>query len=442
MPRTAHHTPGRATRLLLRAVFTIVLLTVSLAGAASGMVFLRQENLHISNLHRIEEDVYAYSQNMTVDGFVDGELTAFVYSLQINGDVTGSANVLAYQLTHRGHIERSLRGFASTVIIDGSVGRSLLLAANEVTINRAAVVGRDARIYGNNVRLYGTITGNTYVSGSSLIIEGTIEGDLDLRAAKRAEIASTAVITGNLTYRSPSEGDLVIADGATVAGTVTWVPPAEEAKDGEPSPWTAGPILCVAKLLAAFLFGIILVAVFRRHAEESLNQLRARLVVSIAVGFLVLIGFTLAALTFIIALVLVITGLILVSGQGVVLGAFLVIFSTLALPIASFASVSAAIMLYSGKIVVAYLAGALLLKRARPALLSWWNLLLGLVLLFVIFEVPYLGNLVYLLVGVTGAGAIALGVRNCRRPVESPAPAAPSYPPPPTPPPPPPSYPA
>lgn len=413
MRKGSYNRPAR--RLPSRGMITLAL-ALLLTATASAMVFQKAEHQHISNLHHIEDDYYSYSQDLTVDGVIDGELASFSYNFQLNGEVTGTANVFAYQLSHRGQIGRTLRGFANSITIDGTIGRSALLFGNDIMINGPAVIERDARLYGNNVRMYGTIKGPANIAGRSIIIEGLIEGDLVLRTDGKIEIAPTAIITGNLTYTSADEDALEIAEGAAIGGEVTWTPP-EDAGQEDDGPLSArGVILAIAKLLAAFLFGVILVAVFRRYAEESYAQLNTRPIVALAVGFVVLIGFALALVILIIAVALVIAGLIVVSGDGIVVGALLLIFSTLMLPISSFASVCGGIMLYAGKIVVALLLGALLLRRAHTdRALSAWNLLIGLVLLTIAFAIPYLGFLLYLLASVAGAGAIALGVRFCKR---------------------------
>jgi len=86
-------------------------------------------------------------------------------------------------------------------------------------------------------------------------------------------------------------------------------------------------------------------------------------------------------------------------------------------PITSFASVSGGIVLYSGWIVVGYLIGYLLLKYVRPTtkLLDAWGLLLGLTLLTAVFAIPYLGLILTVIATLAGAGAVLLGIKNCRR---------------------------
>ena len=102
------HNRRRSSRLAVTAALALGFLLI-LSLSTSAMVFERTEHQHISNLHNIAEDYYSYSQDLTIDGTIDGELAAFSYNLRLNGEVTGTANVFAFQLSHRGRIGRSLR---------------------------------------------------------------------------------------------------------------------------------------------------------------------------------------------------------------------------------------------------------------------------------------------------------------------------------------------
>ena len=86
------------------------------------------------------------------------------------------------------------------------------------------------------------------------------------------------------------------------------------------------------------------------------------------------------------------------------------------------ATVSGGIIFYSGKIMFAFLVGYLLARifKSEVALLGKAQLLFGLIILALLFAVPYVGLLIYLLVSIAGAGAIVLGIKNCRAEADRP----------------------
>jgi hypothetical protein len=144
--------------------------------------------------------------------------------------------------------------------------------------------------------------------------------------------------------------------------------------------------------------------------------LRTRFTVSIATGFLSLLILVVAILILVISAIFLLVGLALISGELAPLGALVLVLSMLMVPITAFTTVSGGIIFYSGKIMFAFLVGYLLVRifKSEAALLGKAQLLFGLIILALLFAVPYVGLLIYLLVSIAGAGAIVLGIKNCR----------------------------
>jgi len=397
------------------AILAILAILIGLPAATVRAInFDNSSRIHISNLHRIDDDLYAFAEELTIDGEVDGEVTAFVYDTRISGIITGTVSIFSYQVRHTGQIGRSLRAFANTITIDGSVGRSALIMGSDVAIGRSAVIERDCRLYGASIHMDGTINGpETTIEGDKISVDGFVRGNLTIKG-KTIRIGPSAVIDGDLIYSCLTEDDITIEEGATINGERTWTPPKEKDED-DGSGFVTGVVVSISKLLAAFLFGILILLIFRRYAEESFKQVRSRFTVSLAAGFLSLLVLAFVVLALAVAIVLLISGMVLTGGDSPILGAVLLVVAIVMVPITTFGTVVGGIMLYSGKIVVGFLLGAFLLKRIDSRPLNKINLLVGLVLLSIVFAVPYVGSLLYVLVSITGAGAILLGIKHCPR---------------------------
>jgi len=402
----------------------LVLCSVLLPGTTDCTVFKKDNRIVISNLHHINEDLYAFSEKLTIDGLIDGDLMGFASSIDINGEISNSANVFAQKVHHTGRVGGTMRVFGYEVEINGNIGRSLLVGGRFVEIGPRAVIAKDANIWGQSIDVSGTVKGAvSNLKGDTIKISGTFEGDLNV-GAKFIRIGPKAIITGNLTYETIDSTDIVISEGAAIDGETVWVPCCKTEKDDDKKSdnITTSWVLAISKLLAAFLFGVIVVAVFRRYAVTSFRQLRDRFSMSLATGFLSLLIFAFSIVVLIISLLLMIVGLVLSSGDSAAVGVVALVFSILMLPITSFTAVSGGIIFYAGKIVVAFLIGYLLLRalRTSPVELGKGQLLVGLVILMILFAVPIVGFLIYLLVAIAGAGAIVLGIRKCRRGKEEP----------------------
>ncbi|MBD3402918.1 hypothetical protein GF420_08475 [candidate division GN15 bacterium] len=392
-----------------------ILLLVCLPGPATGSVWESEDVLEISRLHTIDDDLWAFSEDFTLNGSVTGDVMSFAYEAEINGKINGSLQSFSRHFRMSGSIDGSARMFSQTITVSGYVGRSIVAGGEKFYLDRGAVIGRDVRIWGSDITIDGTIRNNADLEAERVEIKGTIEGNVTV-TANRLIVMPPAVIQGDLTYITTDTSDVDIAPGVTVLGETTWRTPKVSEEEDDSSPLTES-LLRIASLLAAFLFGIIVVRIFRPYAEESFKQLRHRIGVSIATGFLGVFALIFCTLILFIAVISILAGIVLVGSGGLaIFGAPLLVVSILLVPITSFLSVSGAVVFYSGKIIVAFVLGSLLVKpRDGIGALRASALLLGLAVLGLAFAIPYLGFLVYLGVSIVGAGAIILGIRHCPR---------------------------
>ena len=410
--------------ILLGAALAVILCATGAVSAAMQS----DDRVHISNLHRIDNDLYAFAQTVTIDGTVKGDLLAFAYEVSHNGEVGGSINSFCYRYAQAGRVLGSVRAFANIAAINGQVGRSVLLTGNDLSIRKGGRVTKDVNLYGNIATVDGLVKGNLEFKGSTIYLTGTVEGDVNLEAEK-IFITAPAIIKGNLIYTCQDEASIDLESGVIIEGETTWNLPEEEQDTGS-SGLLQKSIFTISNMLAAFLFGVILLALFNKYARESFSQCKARFTICFATGILTFLIVLLSIIILVISLIFVMIGLAYVADYGAGIGALILIFSILLVPITSFASVSGGVLFYSGVVMTAAMLGFALARafnrKAMP--LGKLQLLVGLIILSVLFMIPYLGTIVYIVASLTGAGAIVMGIRHCRReiaPVESnPAPPA------------------
>ncbi len=382
-----------------------------LSWPAVGSIIETGQDIQFTPLHRIEDDVYAIGgENISMDGHIDGDFTAFTYGINVNGDINGNGNFFCRSLDHNGRIERNLHVFAETANINGVVNRSVIAFCSEFILSGNALVERDLTIYCGRVDIGGTVKGNAKIHGSEVRIFGIIEGDLEIEGDKIA-ISSSAVIKGNLTYSSRDEIVIDTADGAVIVGTIERV---ALKSDGDNESGLRTVVVTISELLAAFLFGLLMLMPFRRYAKEAVEQMKHRMVVSLAAGLITILVFLFAMVVVVLSSITFLIGYGLISGDTPAAGALVLTMSTIILPISAFSAVSGGILFYLGKIVLAFLIGYAIVKslKKEAVCLSKTQLLLGLVILALVFEIPYLGMFLYLLGSLTGAGAIVLAVRK------------------------------
>lgn len=410
--RTILHAIART--IVLSALLVLPACFVAVNGVAHTLE--TSDVIHISSLHNIEGDFYAFGNDVQIDGSVAGDLVcASSQSVIVRGQVGGSTNEAGLKVNFSGNSTGSVRLVGNEIQVFGTSGRSLIAVGSDIIVNRGTVVEEDAAVYGTVVRLDGWIKRNVKVGGATVIITGQIDGNVQIEAEK-ITIAPPASISGKITYTSKKQDALVVEPGATVLGETTW-------KEPEKKPESKGDVLGeistkVACLFASFFFGLVVTGFFRPYAEEAFKQLRTRFTTSFAAGLLGLLSLIFAVIVLLVALLLMGVAYALLTGETVMIGAFLLMVSIVLVPISSFAAVVGGIVFYSAVILVGYFVGHFIrsLVSKQPAGLSALPLLIGLAVLTLVFWLPfYVGSVIWLFVSILGAGAIILGIKNCRR---------------------------
>ncbi|MDH3892514.1 MAG: polymer-forming cytoskeletal protein [candidate division Zixibacteria bacterium] len=398
-------------------LYAAVLLTsvLSIVATASAAEFLKGKNVHLTNLHRIDGDVYAGGNDITIDGSIGGDLIATGENITVTGEVSGSAMILSFKLTHTGRTEGSIRMLGDRAVIDGYIGRSILFCGSTLEIRRGAVVRSDVNAYGQSVVLAGTVMGDVTIAATDIDISGQIEGDVDLEVGESIEISPPAVIHGDLTYTCSKELDFSEKSGITVLGEIVRFEPVDP--DDEETEETTATAVRFSLLFAAFLFGLILVRLSPTYLSQAFEQLHHRFMKSVGAGLLAAAAAIICLVILALAVALCLVGLLLAANDEVAAGMLLLIFSTLMLPITSFACVSAGLLFYAGKLLPAWLLGYGIIRifRKTPKLLGKWQLLIGLTILTGFYAAPGGGILFYLAAGIVGSGAIVLSYRETRR---------------------------
>lgn len=411
---------------LLLYLFTSVLFVTPLTIAAE---FEADDNVHISNIHVIDGDLYTWGEIITIDGEIKGDLIGGGESVTLNGLVENSTIIGANKFSHSGDINGSLRLFANNAVIDGAVKRSGLFFCNELKFGKNAVIGKDVYIYGGNIDIAGTIHGDVTInSGPSVLIgtgitlnregvyiSGTIDGDLTIHA-KEIHIVPPALIKGDFKYISDNQANIDINSGVTILGNTTWDLP-EKIENDEKDTLFLATAKAGSKLLAAFLFGLLLMVLCKNYISSMVFQLQERFAISAAVGFISFAVLVIFVIILILTLLLLITGLALIAKGEAIGGTIILALSTIMIPISSVTIVTISTMIYSGKIIMALLLGFTIVSKLKsnPAYLSKSQLFLGLLIMYIIFALPYIGTLLFVIISIIGVGAIILGIKDCNK---------------------------
>jgi cytoskeletal protein CcmA (bactofilin family) len=370
-------------------VVLVCAVTFVVAGPAAALEMRAGPAARVAQAETIGDDLYLAGPFVSLDGQVRGDLAAAGGTVSVRGQTTGGLLLAGGTIDIGGPVGAGIRALGGTVVVRGTVGTDLVAAGGRISIDQTARVGRDLAIAGGSVSFMGSTGRNAWIAGGDVEIGGTIAGHAMIRAGE-IKLLPTAVIRGNLTYSS--EHPIQIAEGARVAGTVT-----REAYPVRPMPSRQAVrgfriIFGIADFFWTLIIALVVVAVFPHGVQTTADAIRMRPGASLGWGLLMLVAVPL------IILALVVTVL------GIPIGVLLLVAHVLVL----FASHAAA----------GLAAGQLAAPRLRS---PYAEVAIGIGLIAVATNLPYIGWLLRLLILAAGFGAVVRVIWQGRAPTPPPS---------------------
>ena len=326
----------------------------------------------------VDDDLLLLCDEAAVAGTVRGDLyfagRALIISGRVDGDVFGFGNELIVD----GSVGLSLRGAAQTVRIAGDLGRGLAAGGERVSILAGATVGGGVMIAGDRLSVAGPVGGSVLAGGSRLEVNAPIEGDLKF-SGEELHLGSGASIGGDAHYTGPSE-----PDREPGAPQVEWSEPEPE----ETSVWDD-----VMSVVTRWGMGLALGLVLVLLASGPLGAMAAiggRPIAPLLLGLLLFVGLPFAAI--------------------------LLAITFIGLPLAFAVGMLYAFLLYASRVIAAMVIGQAIMGLASTSVQRIGRIALGLGILVLAVEVPYIGGVVGLLVMFFGLGAFGLWIWRSRRP--------------------------
>lgn len=352
--------------------------------------------------------------DVTLRGRVGGDISGLAGNVDINADVGGSIQLAAGDITIRGTVGRdlSLAGANIEILADvtggadlagadirvgGRINRNLAAGGALIVIDEAGSIGGNMDLAGSEIRMAGTAQGRFKGRARTIIIEGTVAGDVDLHA-ENVEVMPGAQIAGEFRVRGPNAP--IVAEGAQIIGQTVY----EEApfSDQRRSRSYRGPRVDIgppsvavggAFAMASFVLGLLACLIAPRSVSGITDHFRAR---PWASG---LLGLVLAA--FLPILLVAVFVFLAITVIGIPLGIILIF----AFPFVMFLAYA------FGAVVL----GDLIFNRSGSGLglgMRVLSLFLVLAVVGALWVVPVLGFLIGSIVFFIGLGAWTLAIFN------------------------------
>jgi anti-sigma factor RsiW len=325
-------------------------------------------------------------RTVNVDGVVDGDLIVFTERLAVRGEVRGNILGFARDLEISGTVTGSVYLCSGHTAVSGSVGRDLYAMTEDFRLSTGARVERDSFVLASTAVLEGSAGRDVLGAVDWMEVRGHVGRNVKIRGGRLA-LLDTARVGGDVRAELPGGQEIEVAAGAQVQGEVTSSvyssrhgPRLERYREARFWIWIA------IELVAAFLFGMLLYLLVPGIFQGQLAT-TGRFFRSVGVGFLALA---------IAPLVIAVGACTLVGLPIAVVGAFLFVTA-----------------LYVSGILVAALVGTALVHPRDPGSHAFGlALLVGLTVVIVAIELPFLGAPVTVLIVLTGLGLLVERARH------------------------------
>ena len=328
-----------------------------------------------------EGDLYAAGEAVRVDGRLDGDLVAASRRIRVDGQVGGDLFAAASTVDLRGPVGDSTRVVAQSLDVDSAVDGDLMAVVEVLTVTGNARIAGRVVATASLVEIDGAVGNGVWIAAGDVVIRGTVRGDATVRA-DRLDLAPGARIAGDLEYRGRTP--LSPEAASRVEGAVRYAPPPPERADRRR---TLGVLLWFWRTLAALLTGVVAVGLFRPAVQRLAASIGEQTTLGALLGFAAFL------------LVPVAAGIAMATLVG--------------LPIGLAAALLFGLALYAAKLPTAIWLGDRLLGLAgRPGASPYAALTLGVVLLYLLFAVPYVGGLFWLAATWLGLGAMVVAGRR------------------------------
>ncbi len=351
----------------------IIVLTVSSALFAQGSDYRFADYVRIQIGDTISVQVITGAEWIEVEGHIVNDLYAFGKQITIDGSVGDDAVLFGEVITIRGSVGDMVAGAGRTIVIDGEIGGDLIMAAKEIRFTE------NAHVRGNVSAGAETI----YFNGNR--IDGAVRlaakrANLDGEAGGHVLIYSNDVVFGNA-YRDGGRTRIVSTE-PLYRDNLGNIPPNLELEVRQPGIF---PVLMfqIWFYLSLLVTGIVLLTLFFPTASDLQRFSTERFWMNILTGFGM---FILIPLAIILLIILVLT-----------------------IPLAIILSVLYGLTLFISYLMVAMILGFQFVTWfvADPKKSTYyWSLVLGLILIAVLNNVPFIGGLFSILLLFFGIGSM------------------------------------
>ncbi len=335
----------------------------------------------------VEDDLIVSATMLRMLGHVRGDVIALASDVDIEGEIDGDLLVAGSSVTVGGTVHGSVRAVTQSLVITGSVGRNVTSFAQSANFSPSSQITGNVGVTGNQVDISGAIGRGLTVSGPTVTLHAHVSRDARITAPQGLTVGPDALIVGTLTYISDKNTHI---PPETVPGGVNYVSIEESQKAASGHGASSiGGVLQLLWLLGNIVLGLLMTRFLPGLTRRACAAMIHRPFPCFGIGAALLLALPLCGLLAVFTVIGIPVGLLALAGWvGAVETGWIVAAGT----------VATAIMTQ--------------VQRTEPTAPRGLLVVAGLLVLFMLTRIPYLGPSLWLILLCMGMGAVLNGIRS------------------------------
>jgi hypothetical protein len=344
----------------------------------------RLGSVTVASGETVDDTLVVFANSVNINGTITGDLVAFARQVNVQGSVQGNVIVFGQKLDFTGDVGGDILAFGQTILADGRIGQNLWVFGQTITVGRGVRLDKDATLFGQYTFINGDVGRDVTAYSNTLDVGSKVGRNLNF-VGGALMIHPPSTIGRNLSSMTKSEKEVQIDPAVIIGGKKNVGFFKAQASQYR----TLGFYTKQAfRIGAGFFMGLLLYWIVPGMRCISCSTMRA-LLSSGGIGFLIAVAAPVAAIILAITLI--------------------------GIPIALLVTVLWLLGLYLAKIVIAKCIGSAILGASDNGLSSTLlPLLIGLIIVIIAVNLPYIGGILNFLLMLIGFGALAMTVYRMR----------------------------
>lgn len=362
------------------------------AGVSAKVILSENEPVEIGKDEVINDDLFVGAERVEINGIINGDVYAGAETVRIGGVINGNLHVGAGSFYLNGKVLNSVYVGAGNVNLTGAtVGNSLIVGAGNVNVDENSLIGGSIIAGSGTINLNAPVKRNVFIGAGNVDLNSKIDGEVRLGGGSISIGPKTKIAKDFYYAVNDDQKGINISESAAISGKVQKMESKIAVKKDFELPKreltgafkAVGAAVNIFSFIGALLVGLLALKLYPKVFSVSSDFVSKAFFKSLGLGFLIAI--------------VAIPALLVIALTGI------------GFPLAGVILLLLILALYFSKIVVGLSLGVWLSEKFNWKKMSTYMMFVfGLVVVYLLKALPYIGFVFSLVFLWSGLGALVM----------------------------------